>query len=98
MLLKHTFLNQISFGGGCINDVVMHLSNDYLPFGGVGNSGFGSYHGKFGFEAFSHQKAILKKATWGEPNLKYPPYTASKMKWLKKLVKNKFSVLKLSHC
>ncbi len=83
---KELFLNQISFGGGCINDVVMHLSNDYLPFGGVGNSGFGSYHGKFGFEAFSHQKAILKKATWGEPNLKYPPYTASKMKWLKKLV------------
>ncbi|MFC6268541.1 aldehyde dehydrogenase [Frigoriflavimonas asaccharolytica] len=77
------FLSEISFGGGCINDVVMHLSNDYLPFGGVGNSGFGSYHGKYGFDAFSHQKAILKKATWGEPDLKYPPYTAAKMKWLK---------------
>lgn len=80
---QELFLSEISFGGGCINDVVMHLSNDYLPFGGVGNSGFGSYHGKFGFLAFSHQKAILKRATWGEPDLKYPPYTAAKMKWLK---------------
>lgn len=80
---QEKFLSDISFGGGCINDVVMHLSNDYLPFGGVGNSGFGSYHGKFGFLAFSHQKAILKRATWGEPDLKYPPYTAAKMKWLK---------------
>lgn len=80
---QETFLSDISFGGGCINDVVMHLSNDYLPFGGVGNSGFGSYHGKFGFLAFSHQKAILKRATWGEPDLKYPPYTAAKLKWLK---------------
>lgn len=79
------FLAEISFGGGCINDVIMHLSNDYLPFGGVGNSGFGSYHGKFGFLAFSHQKSILKRATWGEPDLKYPPYTATKMKWLKRL-------------
>ena len=80
---QELFLSEISFGGGCINDVVMHLSNDYLPFGGVGNSGFGSYHGKFGFLDFSHQKAILKRATWGEPDLKYPPYTAAKMKWLK---------------
>ena len=77
------FLSEISFGGGCINDVVMHLSNDYLPFGGVGNSGIGNYHGKFGFLDFSHQKSILKRATWGEPDLKYPPYTAAKMKWVK---------------
>ena len=83
---KENFVSKISFGGGCINDVVMHLSNDNLPFGGVGNSGIGNYHGKFGFEAFSHQKAILDRATWGEPDLKYPPYTEKKLTWIKKLL------------
>ena len=61
MMLNKNFSPKLSFGGGCINDTLMHLSNDRLPFGGVGNSGIGHYHGKFGFEAFSHQKAILKK-------------------------------------
>ena len=83
---KENFISKISFGGGCINDVAMHLSNDSLPFGGVGNSGMGNYHGKFGFEAFSHQKAILDRATWGEPDLKYPPYTEKKLNWIKKLL------------
>ncbi|MBP6378581.1 MAG: aldehyde dehydrogenase, partial [Kaistella sp.] len=62
---KEQFKSKISFGGGCINDVVMHLSNDHLPFGGVGNSGIGNYHGKFGFETFSHQKSVLERVTWG---------------------------------
>ena len=83
---KKNFISKISFGGGCINDVAMHLSNEALPFGGVGNSGIGNYHGKFGFEAFSHQKGILDRATWGEPDLKYPPYSEKKLKWLKKLL------------
>ena len=83
---KENFVSKISFGGGCFNDVVMHLSNDNIPFGGVGNSGIGNYHGKFGFEAFSHQKAILDRATWGEPDLKYPPYTDKKLEWIKKLL------------
>ena len=83
---KENFISKISFGGGCINDVAMHLSNDSLPFGGVGNSGMGNYHGKFGFEAFSHQKSILDRATWGEPDLKYPPYTEKKLNWIKKLL------------
>ena len=83
---KENFTSKISFGGGCINDVVMHLSNDNIPFGGVGNSGIGNYHGKYGFEAFSHQKAILDRATWGEPDLKYPPYTDKKLNWIKKLL------------
>lgn len=83
---KQYFTSKISFGGGCINDVVMHLSNDYLPFGGVGNSGIGNYHGQFGFAAFSHQKAVLDRATWGEPDLKYPPYTEKKLNWIKKLL------------
>lgn len=83
---KDLFTQKLSFGGGCINDVVMHLGNDNLPFGGVGNSGMGSYHGKFGFEAFSHQKAILDRATWGESDLRYPPYSENKIKWMKKLL------------
>lgn len=83
---KERFLSTISFGGGCINDVVMHLSNENLPFGGVGNSGMGNYHGKFGFKSFSHEKAILERKNWGEPDLKYPPYTDSKKKWIKRLL------------
>lgn len=83
---KEKFTKNISFGGGCINDVVMHISNARLPFGGVGNSGIGSYHGHFGFEAFSHQKSVLNRATWGEPNIKYPPYSESKFKWIRKLL------------
>jgi aldehyde dehydrogenase (NAD+) len=83
---KEQFKSKISFGGGCINDVVMHLSNDHLPFGGVGNSGIGNYHGKFGFETFSHQKSVLERVTWGEPDIKYPPYTEKKLNWIKKLL------------
>lgn len=83
---KENFTSKLSFGGGCINDLIMHLGNDNLPFGGVGNSGIGNYHGKFGFEAFSHQKAILEKATWGEPNIKYSPYSDKKLSWIKKFL------------
>ena len=79
-------LEKLSFGGGCINDTLMHISNHHLPFGGVGNSGLGNYHGKFGFDAFSHQKAILDKSIYLEPELKYPPYTEGKLKILKKLL------------
>ena len=79
-------LEKLSFGGGCINDTLMHISNHHLPFGGVGNSGLGNYHGKFGFDAFSHQKAILDKSICLEPELKYPPYTDGKLKILKKLL------------
>lgn len=80
------FLNTLSFGGGCINDLIVHLANEYLPFGGVGQSGFGSYHGAEGFNTFSHRKSILKRKTWGEPNIKYPPYSEQKKKWIKRLV------------
>lgn len=83
---KALFSTRLSFGGGCINDVVMHLSNARLPFGGVGNSGTGSYHGKYGFETFSHQKALMNRATWGELDLKYPPYSEEKFKWIKKML------------
>ena len=80
------FLENLNFGGGCINDTLMHISNDNLPFGGVGNSGIGNYHGKFGFDTFSHQKAVLNKSIYLEPEIKYPPYSEGKLKILKKLL------------
>lgn len=83
---KDKLLNRVSFGGGCINDTLMHITSDYLPFGGIGNSGIGNYHGAFGFDAFSHQKSVIEKTTWGEPDLKYPPYTDKKLKWIKRVM------------
>lgn len=83
---KDKLLNQVSFGGGCINDTLMHITSDYLPFGGIGNSGIGNYHGEFGFLTFSHQKSVIEKTNWGEPDWKYPPYTDKKMHWLKKVM------------
>jgi aldehyde dehydrogenase (NAD+) len=68
------FTENIQFGGGCINNTLVHLANADLPFGGVGNSGVGAYHGKFSFDTFTRPKAILKTATWLDPSLKYPPY------------------------
>lgn len=67
-------LRETSFGGGCLNDTLVHLSNPRLPFGGVGESGLGAYHGKYGFDAFSHKKSVVKKAFFPDPNLRYPPY------------------------
>ncbi len=83
--IKDKVLNSISFGGGAVNDAVMHFTNSNLPFGGVGASGIGSYHGKFGFDAFSHFKSVLDKPTWLELNLKYTPRKKWKLKvitWL----------------
>jgi aldehyde dehydrogenase (NAD+) len=79
-------LREISFGGGAINDSVMHLSNSNLPFGGVGFSGMGNYHGQSGFNAFSHHKSILDKPFWYESSLKYPPYSDFKLKIMKYLI------------
>lgn len=79
-------LHEISFGGGAINDSIMHLSNMKMPFGGVGASGFGAYHGKYGFDCFSHQKSILHKTFLFELDVKYAPYTAFKLKLVKWLM------------
>ena len=67
-------LSQVSFGGGCVNDTVMHLGNENLPFGGVGNSGMGAYHGRTGFETFSHRKSVLLKSSCLNFDLLKPPY------------------------
>lgn len=77
-------LGRLSFGGGCLNDTIMHLTNDNLPFGGVGKSGMGSYHGKASFNTFSHQKSVLAKAK-REINVKYPPNNKKDLKLLKKI-------------
>ncbi|MFT3678637.1 MAG: aldehyde dehydrogenase [Ferruginibacter sp.] len=83
---KDQLLHKVSFGGGCINDTLMQITSEYLPFGGIGNSGIGHYHGEFGFISFSHQKSVIEKKTWGEPDWKYPPYTDNKLRWIKKLM------------
>ena len=80
-------LNQLSFGGGAINDAIMHITNSNLPFGGVGFSGFGKYHGKYSFDNFSNYKGFISKPTWFEIPLKFSPLTASKLKWIKWLMK-----------
>jgi len=83
---QEAWLGQLSFGGGCINDAIMHITNPNLPFGGVGQSGTGSYHGKAGFDSFSHRKSVFKKPSLFEVPLKYPPYTTTKMGWIKRLL------------
>ena len=65
---------ELSYGGGCINDVVIHLATSEMGFGGVGESGMGSYHGKVGFDAFSHKKSIVDKKTWMDLPMRYQPY------------------------
>jgi aldehyde dehydrogenase (NAD+) len=79
-------VKKYSFGGGCINDTIIHFSNNRLPFGGVGHSGIGAYHGKLSFTTFSHKKAIIKKATWLDLPLRYAPY-GNKLKKIKKILK-----------
>lgn len=81
-------IRSTSSGGLCINDSVVHLTNPHLPFGGVGESGIGSYHGYHGFKAFSHEKAVLRMSTLGKlMRLIYPPYTGSKIKLFKQILR-----------
>lgn len=83
--IKNKILSEVSFGGGCVNDAVVHISNGHFSFGGVGNSGNGAYHGIAGFRAFTHFKSILERPTWFELNLKYYPLTKKKLKLIKTL-------------
>lgn len=84
--LKENFISNISAGGLVINDTTMHLAVPTLPFGGVGESGMGAYHGKFSFDAFSHKKAVLLRSFAGDLSSRYPPYTPKKLKLLKALL------------
>ena len=67
-------MNGVAFGGGCVNNASWHLTNHHLPFGGRGFSGTGNYHGKYSFDTFSHNKAVMKTPTWFDPDIKYPPF------------------------
>ena len=78
-------LDEVPFGGGCVNDTLIHLSSTELPFGGVGPSGMGGYHGQNGFDLFSHKKSILKKTAVFDLPVRYPPYSEGKLNWIKKL-------------
>lgn len=79
-------INNISFGGGCINDTIMHLTNPNMPFGGIGNSGMGSYHGKYSFDTFTHYKSISNKSLSPDIEMRYPPYKGN-LKWVKRFMK-----------
>jgi acyl-CoA reductase-like NAD-dependent aldehyde dehydrogenase len=82
---KERILRETSSGGGCVNDTVVHLSTRSLPFGGVGDSGMGRYHGQAGFNTFSNRKSILKRPFWLDVNLRYPPY-GKRLPFMKKLL------------
>lgn len=80
------WLQQVPFGGGCVNNASWHLTNHHLPFGGRGFSGTGAYHGKNSFLTFSHQKAVMKTPTWFDPDVKYPPFKG-KLKLFKLVIR-----------
>lgn len=80
-------LDSCSFGGGCINDTIIHLATPHMGFGGVGESGMGQYHGKRSFETFSHSRSIVKKSCWLDMPIRYFPYTRAKDKMLRMFLK-----------
>ena len=85
--LAHRLLSVCSFGGGCINDVVIHLATSNMGFGGVGESGMGSYHGKCGFDTFSHKKSIVDKKRIIDLPMRYQPYTKLYTKMIRMFLK-----------
>lgn len=80
-------LSRISYGGGCVNDTIVHLATSHMGFGGVGDSGMGAYHGKLSFDTFTHYKSVLKKANWLDLPIRYLPYNDKKMKTIKRFMK-----------
>ncbi len=85
--MQNIITTQLFYGGGCFNDTILHLATPYMPFGGVGNSGMGSYHGKASFDTFTHYKSVLVGSQRMDVPLRYHPYTSSKFQMLKKFVK-----------
>ena len=84
---EQRFLREVPFGGGCVNDTIIHLATPYMGFGGVGGSGMGSYHGRKSFDTFSHEKSIVKKHTWIDLPMRYQPYAKWKQKLIRMFVK-----------
>ena len=85
--VQRRFVRHIPFGGGCVNDTIMHLANPRLPFGGVGNSGMGSYHGRQSFETFSHTKSLVQSSSRLDLPVRYAPYTAVQDKLIRRFLK-----------
>jgi aldehyde dehydrogenase (NAD+) len=86
-VVEARLLRNLSFGGGCINDTIIHLATSRMGFGGVGNSGMGSYHGKISFDTFSHKKSIVKKYNWIDLPFRYQPYTKLKERLVRMFLK-----------
>ena len=84
---RETLLARLHFGGGCVNDTIIHLATEDMPFGGVGESGIGHYHGRYGFETFSHLKSIVDKPLWLDLPMRYQPYTRMKEKLIRMFLK-----------
>jgi acyl-CoA reductase-like NAD-dependent aldehyde dehydrogenase len=84
--LEREVLERTTSGGVCVNATLWHLANPKLPFGGVGESGMGAYHGRHTFEVFSHRKSVLSKPTRAELRFAYPPYSKSKLSLLKRFL------------
>jgi acyl-CoA reductase-like NAD-dependent aldehyde dehydrogenase len=82
---SHNVLEQTSSGGACVNDTVSQLVPPDLPFGGIGESGIGAYHGRQSFETFSHRKSVFSRANWPDLKLRYPPYKNT-LVWIKRLM------------
>ena len=85
--VQNRFLKRVPFGGGCINDTIMHLANPNLPFGGIGNSGMGAYHGKKSFDTFSHTKGVVKSSHRIDLPIRYAPYTRIQEKLIRQFLK-----------
>lgn len=83
--IQKDIIGNVPFGGGCVNETVSYLANHHLPFGGVGKSGMGAYHGKYSFDTFSRDQSVLFKSNWPDPDLRYPPYDDRIKIWLKRL-------------
>jgi aldehyde dehydrogenase (NAD+) len=84
--LEDKVLEQTSSGGACVNATVFQVSNPFLPFGGVGPSGQGAYHGEASFTTFSHAKSVLRRSQMLDPGVMYPPFTPTKQTIIKKLI------------
>ena len=85
--VRDQVLQRIPFGGGCVNDTVIHLASSRLPFGGVGQSGMGRYHGKNSFDTFTHEKSVVLRSFRPDIRLRYPPYTRKKLDWVRKFLR-----------
>lgn len=82
----HRIIAATTSGAAMINHVILHEMSPHLPFGGVGPSGMGAYHGRHGFDTFSHRKSVLAKPSWFDSAVLYPPYTAAKLRWIRRLI------------